>query len=443
MLRTLSILFVSSIFLWSSCSTDDSSIDDDLRFSINTSENSRGLSYYTMPGSNEYSRIPQDLRNPLTPEKVNLGRMLFHESVFGTAGIIEDHAKTYSCASCHHSAAGFQAGMMQGIGEGGIGFGIAGEGRKVDFDVAMGDIDVQPVRTPSALNIAYQTNVLWNGQFGATALNAGTEDLWPDGTPIAVNRLGYEGVETQAIAGIAVHRLEFTEETITENGYKEYFDQAFSRVPERRRYTDEMAGLALAAYERTLLANQSPFQQWLRGSEAAMTEAQKEGARLFFGKAECNNCHYGPSLAAMEFHAIGMKDFDPTMVANFKEDDPSKLGRASFTKRAEDEYKFKVPQLYNLKNSPFYGHGGSFTSVREVIEYKNQAIAENGEVRKDQLSPYFHPLGLDEVEIDLLTDFVENALYDPHLERYDPDAILSGYCFPNNDYLSKQDLGCE
>ncbi len=436
-------LIILPVLLYTACTEQEESIDTDLRFAINTSTNSRGVSNYILPGSADFNNIPQDPKNPLTREKVLLGEMLFHETAFSTSGNFPELSKTYSCASCHHEAAGFQAGMMQGIGDGGIGFGMAGEGRQIDRMVEMQDIDVQPMRSPSVLNIAYQTNVLWNGQFGATGVNIGTENLWPDDTPIATNRLGYEGVEIQAIAGLGVHRIEFTPEAIEENGYKELFDRALAGLPSEVKYSNEGAGLAIAAYERTVLANAAPFQRWLRGDQMAMTDAQKEGAILFFTKGQCSNCHYGPNLAAMEFHAIGLNDFDQGSVANFDPEDEAMKGRGAFTKREEDNYKFKVPQLYNLKSSPFYGHGASFTSIRDIISYKNLAIQENSNVAKDQLSPFFVPLELEEEEIDLITAFVETALYDASLERYTPEKVLSNSCFPNNDFLSKEELGCE
>lgn len=431
------------LLILSACSNNDDSIDDDVRFAINTAYNSRGLSYYTMPSSGDLRNIPQDPNNPLTAAKVELGKFLFHEPGFGTIGQFSGMQQTYSCASCHHVEGGFQANLAQGIGEGGIGFGIQGEGRQIDLFVEMSKVDVQPLRTPSAMNVAYQTNLLWNGQFGATAVNEGTEDIWPEEGPIAVNRLGYEGVETQAIAGLDVHRHKVDVESVVNLGYKELFDRAFGDWIESERYSNETAGLAIAAYERTLLSNQAPFQRWLRGNSSALSDAQKEGAILFFTKANCNSCHNGASLASMEFHAIGLNDFTNANSANFDPTDPSRKGRSSFTKNREDDYKFKVPQLYNLKDSPFYGHGASFNSIHDIIEYKNTAIKENDRVRTSQLAEDFVPLNLSAEEIDNLTDFVENALYDPNLARYAPEMLPSGMCFPNNDWMSRQNLGCE
>jgi len=427
-----------------SCADDSAEgLDKDVRFAINTAQGSRGLDFYKLPSEQDLRSIPQDPKNPLTVPKIRLGQQLFHESGFATAGSFPELAGTYSCASCHHAAAGFQANMAQGIGDGGIGFGSFGEGRMPDRMVEMSKIDVQPLRSPSALNSAYQTNLLWNGQFGATHVNEGTDHLWPDNTPIAKNRLGFEGVEIQAIAGLGVHRHKIDRASIVDLGYKEMFDRAFANMPEGQRYNEIQAGLAIAAYERTLLASGAPFQKWLNGDVNAMSEAQKEGAILFFGKGQCTTCHNGPGLASMEFHAIGAMDFNPANVFNFDVSDPANLGRGSFTKDPSDNYKFKVPQLYNLKDSPFYGHGASFTSVRDIIAYKNEAISENENVSPDQLSPLFVPLKLSVEEINLLTSFVEEALYDPNLVRYVPSSIVSGNCFPNNDWASKADMGCE
>ena len=91
-------------------------------------------------------------------------------------------------------------------------------------------IDVQPIRSPTTLHVAYQKVMLWNGQFGATGLNANTGDAWVYGTPIEANYLGYEGTETQAIAGLKVHRMGMEENFLTTNGYKPLFNAAFPNL---------------------------------------------------------------------------------------------------------------------------------------------------------------------------------------------------------------------
>ena len=144
----------------------------------------------------------------------------------------------------------------------------------------------------------------------------------------------------------------------------------------------------------------------------------------------------------MEFHALGMNEFNPGEVTHYDPEDPAQFGRFSFTGIEDDKYKFKTPQLYNLKGLNFFGHGASLSSIKEVIEYKNNAVAENSNVPESALSSEFQPLGLTDVEIDQITDFIENGLYDSNLERYVPSSLPSGNCFPNNDEVSQMDLGC-
>lgn len=400
------------------------------------------LSTITLPESNDYIAIPNDPNNTITEEKVLLGKSLFHETAMAQNQTLEIGRGTYSCASCHHSAAGFQSGLKQGIGEGGLGFGFAGEERRMNPMYNESQIDVQPIRSPTILNTAYQNLMLWNGQFGATGKNTGTESNWTEGTPKAVNNLGFEGVETQAIAGIGVHRIKCDKETIKNSPYRVLFDSAFPNIPEEERYSDQNAGLAIAAFERTVLANKSPFQNWLKGKSGQMTKNEIEGALLFFGKGKCYECHSGPGLNGMNFHALGMNDLMGDKIHGTVDEATSK-GRGGFTNNPNDDYKFKTPTIYNLKDVLFLGHGGSFSNVREVIEYKNTGIAQNNSVPKSKLSPLFKPLGLTNTEIDQLTAFVENSLYDSELSRYVPENTPLNSCFPNADEQSRKDMDCD
>lgn len=446
----LSIIIVAIVF---SCDSNEpettptfATSDEELTALLDEASDGEGLTFFTMPDEEDYDNIPQDPKNPITKEKVLLGQFLFHETAIGINPRNSEQAGTFSCASCHHAAAGFQAGVRQGIGEGGIGFGTKGEARQVDPSYGFDLLDIQPIRTPTIINSAWQNVMLWNGQLGATEVNEGTESKWALRSPKALNFLGFEGLETQAIAGIGIHRQRVNNGFVDDYPeYKMLFDEAFANVPATERYNDTIAGLAMAAYERTVLSNQAPFQQWLKGNKEALTEEEKKGAILFFGKAACTNCHTGPALNANEFYALGVNDLVGEGVTNTVGQDffTSAEGRGGFTGRQEDLYKFKVPQIYNLIDAPFYGHGGSFTSVRDIIAYKNEAIPENPIVQPRDLSGKFKPLGLTDEEIDQITAFVENGLHDPNLIRYVPNQLPSGNCFPNADEQSKQDLGCK
>ncbi len=426
--------------------SEETDLDVELVAALAAASEGTGPAAFLLPASDDLGAIPQDPRNPLTPEKVALGRLLFHETALAVDTVLAEGYGTYSCASCHHAAAGFQAGAPQGLGEGGVGFGRFGERRRLHPAYAPDSVDRQPVRTPAALNGAWQDVMLWNGQFGATGTNAGTEEHWEEDTPIFTNFLGYEGLETQAIAGLAVHRMASGPAAVVDAHpeYRERFDTAFPGWPEAERYTAETAGLAIGAYERTLTAHEAPFQRWLRGEAGAMTAAQKRGALVFFGRGACASCHAGPTLASTSFHALGMGDLEgPGVFSDFNPEDPVHLGRASFTQREEDEYRFKTPQLYNLADHAFFGHGASFNTVREVVEYKNAGVPQSDLAPADRLAEAFRPLGLTPDEVDDLVTFLERGLYDPDLARYVPSALPSGQCFPNNDAQSRVDLGCE
>ena len=149
----------------------------------------------------------------------------------------------------------------------------------------------------------------------------------------------------------------------------------------------------------------------------------------------------------MTFHALGMADLDRSVdpgrvnlaATDGEVDDPTRRGRGGFTGRAEDARRFKTPQLYNLADSPFYGHGATFSSIREVVEYKNRGVPQ---VPVEGLSPSFRPLGLTDRQVELLTLFLERSLRDPDLLRYVPRSLPSGHCVTVNDPEARAELGC-
>jgi len=442
------LLVGTSLLIWgcgggggSSTPTGPSALDMQITTLLLDEAPGKGANAFILPESENLLAIPQDPKNPLTPEKVALGKLLYHDCCFGLNGRTPALAQTYSCASCHFAAAGFAAGRVQGLSDGGSGFGLAGEKRVPNPTIAVSDVDSQPVRTPTIVNCAYQIVQLWNGQFGATGPNVGTQAGWTAGTPKVKNFLGYEGVETQAIGGQIAHRLRIDATTVAANGYTAMFDAAYPSVPVATRYSDENAGLAIAAYERTVLANRSPWQMYLKGNLKALTDSQKAGAVLFFGKANCVACHTGPALNTMSFEGIGLNDmYQAPGSINATSSNPENLGRGGFTGVASDNYKFKVPTLYNKGQSPFLGHGASLHSIFEMVNYMNAGIAQNKNVPPSQLSPKFVPLGLSTTEVSQLTDFLQNSLSDPYLSRYQPGSVSSGSAIPVNDRQSRIDI---
>lgn len=420
-------------------------IDSQLETTINLRSKTGNLDYFILPDETDFSKIPnQDPKNPITAEKVALGKMLFHETGIGLTPSKTFSYQTYSCSSCHIAKNGFTAGRHQGIADGAIGFGDHGEGRDKNPYYKGSEVDAQGARPLPTMNLAYVTNALWAGTFGSRGVNEGTESVWNQDTLVNINHQQLEGLEANNIRALIVHRQMMNKKIADALGYTEMFDKAFPDFPESERYSLKTSAFAIAAYFRTIFTNQAPFQKWLKGDKKALTASQKQGAMLFFGKAGCINCHNSPSFNQMDFFAVGAKDMYQNEKPTFRTDefDNRNNGRGGFTKRTEDLHKFKVPQLYSLKNVGFYLHGGSKKSLREVVEYFNAAVGENPNVPKENLATFFRPLNLTEEEKQQLTDFLENGLFDANMERYIPSRTMSGKCFPNNDDKSKADMGC-
>ncbi len=441
------LLLLTGMILIYSCDkdtiTEEIQFDETLKRQISAASPEGNYRSFIVPTEDELDQIPQDPRNPLTPAKVELGKMLFFDTGLAQGARYSSGIGTYSCASCHIPEAGFRAGAPQGVADGGKGFGFNGEGRLKNGEYAEDDLDVQSARPLSLINVAQVTNTFWNGQFGSENANLGTEDVWPLRHDTEGNLLGYKAIETQNFEGVETHRFEYHKELLEEFGYVEMFDASFPELSEDERYSAFGASLALSAYIRTINSSQAPFQEWLKGNSDAMTLEQKEGAYVFFGKARCANCHYEPNLGSVEFHALGVKDMYQRSSFSADASDRRNLGRGGFTLDEQDMYKFRVPPIYNMGDSPFYFHGSSKQTLEDVVDYKIQAQSENPNVADEVLSEKFQPLTLASEERDALLAFLREGLRDPNLTRFAPVTVPSGNCFPNNDYDSRVDLGCE
>ncbi len=438
-------------------SVDTTALQTQLQTLLIAQSDGQGLQAFTLPIETDLTQIPQDRNNPLSAAKVQLGKFMFHDTGFALDGVSNEPG-TWSCSACHNAVAGFKAGIPQGIGEGGVGYELDGSHRQLalGFDPAAleGDDnkpDIQPIAPPATLNVAYQEVVLWNGELG----NAGTINsqvpeslLATPGAPREANKRGFAGLETQAIAGIKLHRLQMKGQTplSTKTEYQTLWKTAY---PSGSTDIREDAGKAIASYVRTIITNQAPFQQWLRGDSQALNQTELQGAVLFFGEAGCSGCHQGPALSSVEnaqehqmFSAVGFADFDTTR-NNIHGDVPASvsLGRGGFTLNEADNYKFKIPQLYNLADSRVLGHGASFRSIREVINYKNTAIPQNAAAASN-LDHRFVPLNLTIPQVSQLTTFLTTALHDPNLDRYEPDYVPSGSCITVDAQDGLEDYRC-
>lgn len=448
-------LFTATLFLLAlayiiSCENEDATevnLDTPLEEVLNLKSVTGSLTGYIMPESTEYAKLPnQDPKNPVNAEKVELGRLLFFETGLGLENKYPASRMAYSCSSCHIPSKGFTAGRFQGIADGAVGFGKSGEGRSKNPLYFGDEVDAQGARPLPTINTTFVSNALWAGTFGSFNVNEGTQGVWNQDTLVAINHDQLMGLEANNARALAVHRQVINKSVTDMLGYTEMFDKAFPEIPVQDRYNRKTGAFAIAAYFRTILTNKAPFQRWLKGEKDAMTAQQKQGALVFFGKAGCVNCHNSPSLNAFphRFFALGVNNMYQSKYSVFRTGpaDRRNLGRGGFTYKEEDMHKFKVPQLYNLKDVGFYFHGASKTSLREVVEYFNAGVPENPDVPAGQISNLFKPLNLNKQEVDDLVEFLENGLFDPNLERYAPTKTKSGFCFPNNDPQSKLDMGC-
>lgn len=439
---TIVVLFLTIFLtLFVSCGNKQADLISDiqLRQLISSQSITGDLAEFILPLDSQYHLIPQDTSNPISAIRILLGQQLFFDPAISFDPKCKAAAQTFSCASCHFAEAGFQSGLAQAIAGGGRGFGKLRHKHPL-CDSAF--LDVQEIRTPSIINCAYQEVQLWSGKLGCCGPNAGTDSLWPKSSFVELNKLGMSGVETQARVALEAHGMRMSPALVMNTQYKKLFDSAYGQVRPDLRYRRFIMAKALAAFQRSVLTNRAPFQHWLRGDTAALDQAAKHGAFLFFGKAKCISCHRGPALNSMAFYALGMNDLHGPHIILKDSLKEMQLGRGAFTKKREDMFCFKVPQLYNLKQVEYLGHGSDFCSVEEIVRYKNTAVADNKNVPASQLAKSFKPLHLSEKEIKDLSYFIVESLFDPELSRYTPKNVASGLCFPNNDLLSRQQLHC-
>lgn len=248
--------------------------------------------------------VPED--NPITPEKAELGRVLF----FDTRLSIDDST---ACGTCHDPNYQYTEVGARPVG-------VPGK---------LGER-----RTPTIVNRAFSAAQFWDGR------SAGLEDqaLQPVTNPIEMAFPSHE----QMIA-----RLEELE------GYGPFFTAAFGDSA----ITEERVAKALATFMRTINSAGSPFDRWQAGEEGAISGEAEAGWELFRGRARCIVCHSGPNFTDERFHNLGVG-----MDARTPD-----LGRYEVTRNEADKGAFKTPSLRNVAERPPYLHDGSAKDLHAVI----------------------------------------------------------------------------
>ncbi len=257
--------------------------------------------------------IPQD--NPPTMESVALGRRLYYDTQLSAD-------RTVSCATCHDPAKGFA------------------DGNRVSTGVA-GKTGVR--NSPTVLNAAYYTMQFWDGR--AKDLEKQTEGPVENPVEMAHSLTGVE------------RRLE------ADASYRADFERAFGPGP----ITYEMVEMAIAAFERTLLSGDSPFDRWYYGHDQnAVSESVKRGFEVFRDakKGNCAVCHeIGERYALFtdnKFHNIGV---------GVKDEELTDQGRFQVTNKDADRGAFKTPSLRNVAITAPYMHDGSQKTLKEVVDF--------------------------------------------------------------------------
>ncbi|HKA19850.1 MAG TPA: parallel beta-helix domain-containing protein [Blastocatellia bacterium] len=267
-------------------------------------------------------RADNPLATTVDDERVQLGKLLFFDPVLSGANDI-------SCATCHHPDLGFTDARALSMGKGGHGLGAERTGGSV---VRRG--------APTLWNAAYNHKQFWDGR---------AEDLEEQAKgPITSD------IEMNENPDTLVRELKGIPE------YAERFDAAFGGTSGSGVSLDNVLK-AVAAFERTLTANNSPFDRFVRGELGALTPAQRRGFNLFrSGRTRCFECHGVPTFANRDFKIIGVPEVDASQ---------PDYGRFEVTKGEGNKYAFKVPTLRNVVLNAPYMHNGKFKTLEEVLDF--------------------------------------------------------------------------
>ncbi|GIV10668.1 MAG: hypothetical protein KatS3mg020_0159 [Fimbriimonadales bacterium] len=292
---------------------------------------------------------PED--NPTTPEKVELGRMLFFDPILS-----DDN--TMSCAHCHHPNLGFSDGLPRSLGRGGKG---AGRERTGGIELTRG--------APSLWNTVYNHRQFWDGRAAHLEEQARMVITTPE--------------EVNADPAELVRELKAIPE------YRELFDKAFGGK-DGEAITFKHVTHAIAAFQRTLVSFNSRFDRYSAGDGGALTPQEKRGLKLFLSpKTRCNECHGLPTFADRNFKVIGVPP------APNAPPDVAKAG-AEPGRGGGPNGAFKIPTLRNIALTAPYMHNGVFATLEEVLDFYSggggrglglDVPLQDDKIRKFQLTP--------------------------------------------------------
>ena len=345
------------------------------------------------------SALPLNVKSPAdnrsTPQKVELGRLLFYDPILSGE-------KDVACASCHHPEYGYAEGLELSVGVNGSGL---GEMRQFNQP---NDIPFTKRNSQSILNTAFngidakgvydpeKAPMFWD----LRTQSLEQQSLKPIATLEEMRGQGHaEAIELDSIA----NRLKAIDE------YQKLFREAFGG-------SDAVSVInlskAIAAFERTLVANNSPFDRFMRGDKTALNSMEKEGLTVF-RQAGCAKCHNGPMLSDFKLHVLGVPDNEKLPEAD--------LG-------AGNNNAFRTPTLRNLRYTDPYMHNGKLKTLENVMElYEDVAglKSRNPRISPDQLDPLARKSKITQKDFRLIIEFL-NTLNDDQFDRKIPARVPSG-----------------
>jgi cytochrome c peroxidase len=328
--------------------------------------------------------LERRLGRRLDDRLADLGRLTFHDSLLG---LNDDN----SCAGCHAAPAGFGDSQSIAIG--------------VENNNIVGPDRIGPRnqrRAPMVLNNVFYPTLMWNSRFAAISgdpfdNSAGFQFPLPEGfslsgLPHLLTAQAFIPVtEKPEMSGFGAHvpgtnegirqavvdRLNATPE------YRRLFGMSFREVRRGGPVTYEMLARAIAEFEFTLTFADAPIDKFARGHRSAMTDGEKRGALLFFGRAGCVQCHSvsGQSnemFSDFQQHVIGVPQLAPS-VGNVTFDGPGAnedFGLEQVTSISGDRYAFRTSPLRNLALQPTFFHNGAFTDLRDALRFHLNIVEE-------------------------------------------------------------------
>ncbi len=386
----------------------------------------------------------------------DLGRLLWFDPI---QGLNDDNA----CGGCHSPTNGF--GDTQPIAIGIESNRIVGPGRSGPRNQR---------RTPMAINTAFYPTLMWNSRFHAVSRDPfdnrqGFVFPAPEGASLSYlpNLLTAQAFipPTERVEAAGFHfpgdndaiRREVVRRLNTEGSYRQLFAKSFPHVKGGAAITFDDFARAIAEFEFTQVYADAPIDRFARGVGHALTERQKEGALLFFGRAGCVACHAVSGDANEMFsdfrqHVAGIPQVVPS-VGNVPFDGPGAnedFGLEQVTGNPGDRYAFRTSPLRNVALQPAFMHNGAFVQLDEAIRYHLDAVRGAATyttaglpadlrgapgpmapvlARLDPRLQGAVPLGQDEIVA--LIDFVREGLLDPaatppRLRHLIPERLPSG-----------------